>query len=59
MRATTEIEAPKTNIMIMAVKILGAAEGLRPSAVILANPPTAIINEGPKIHMAKIITSAI
>ena len=33
---TTEMAVPKMTIMIMAVKILAAAEGLRPRALMLA-----------------------
>jgi hypothetical protein len=39
----------KTREMIMAGKIFGAAEGLRPKARMAANPIAAITADGPKI----------
>lgn len=45
---------PKIKRMIMAVKILGAAEGLRPKARILAMPPAAMIMQGPMTATRKI-----
>jgi hypothetical protein len=38
----------------MAVNILGALEGLRPNALILAKLEAAKTAEGPSMHMAKI-----
>ncbi len=49
---------PKITIMIIAVKILGAAEGLRPKAAILAYPVAAMIRQGPRMANIKIRTMA-
>ena len=49
---------PKIKRMIIAVKILGAAEGFRPSAWMLANPPAARIADGPRMANAKIKSNA-
>ncbi len=57
-KATTDIAAPNITIMIMAVKILGAAEGFRPKALILAYPVAAMIRQGPKIAKMNIRTMA-
>ena len=48
----------KTKLIIIAVNILGAAEGLRPKAFILADEPKAKTKQGPKIHSPKIIIKA-
>ena len=53
-----EIAAPNMSIMIIAVKILGAAEGFLPSALMLAKPAEAMISEGPKIVRENISTKA-
>ena len=47
----------KTSEMIIAGKIFGAAEGLRPKARIAANPIVAITADGPTI--VKTITKRI
>jgi len=44
--------------MIIAVKIFGAAEGLRPSEMMLANALAAKTALGPRIHMMNIMVSA-
>ena len=59
MSATMEMAAPKIIIIAMAVKILGAAPGLRPSALMLAKPAEAIISDGPSMHIEKIRMIAI
>jgi|ETNmetMinimDraft_25_1059894.scaffolds.fasta_scaffold199857_2 hypothetical protein len=45
------IDMAKINAIIMACRIFGAAEGLRPRARILANPIAAITADGPRIVM--------
>ena len=57
-RDIIEIAVPKKTIMIMAVKILGAAAGFRPKAAMLAKPVSAMIMHGPKIANTKIRTIA-
>ena len=52
-----DIALPKITIMIIAVKILGAAEGFRPRAPILAYPVAAMIKQGPKIAKIKMRTT--
>jgi hypothetical protein len=44
----------KTREIIIAVKILGALEGLRPKALILAKLEAANTAEGPSMHKVKI-----
>lgn len=44
--------------MIIAVNILGAAEGLRPREVMLAKALAAKTAQGPNMHSVKIIVSA-
>jgi hypothetical protein len=55
------IAAASANIstIIIAVKILGAAEGFLPSAPTLALPQAANTQHGPKMHKPKIKRSAI
>ena len=53
----TEMALPKITIMIMAVKIFGAAEGLRPRALIEAYPVAAMMRLGPKMAKIKIRTT--
>ena len=48
-----EMAAANTSEIIMAVKILGAAEGLRPRAEMLENPVAAITIAAPTIQRAK------
>lgn len=45
--------------MIIAVKIFGAAEGLRPNEIMLAKALAANTAQGPIIHKVNIIVSAI
>ena len=49
----------KTKAMIMAVNILGEAEGFLPKALMLAALPKAKTNEGPRMHKPKIRTRAM
>ena len=44
----------KINKITIAVNTLGAAEGLRPKALMLANPQAAMTSAGPKTQTAKI-----
>ena len=54
-----DIAEAKMSMIIIAVKILGAEEGFRPKALMLANPEEAIIMQGPKIQKKKMrITAA-
>ncbi len=48
------MDSANTIETIMAVNIFGAAEGLRPRALILANTAAAITPQGPNMHRAKI-----
>lgn len=48
----------KESATIIAVKILEAAEGLRPNELILANALAAKTAHGPKIHAIKINVNA-
>lgn len=48
----------KTRAMIIAVKIFGALEGLRPRAWMLAKLPEANTAHGPNTHIVKIKISA-
>ena len=48
----------KTREMIIPVKILGALEGLRPRAFMLAKLESAKTAEGPRMHKPKIIIIA-
>ena len=50
------MDSANTSEIVMAVNIFGAAEGLRPRALILANTAAAITPQGPNIHRAKIRT---
>ena len=52
-----EMAVPNRTIKIIAVKILGAAEGLRPKAPIVAYPVAAMIRQGPRIAKMKIRTT--
>ncbi len=53
------MDSANTSEIVMAVKIFGAAEGLRPRAVMLANTAAAITPHGPNMHRAKIRTILI
>ncbi len=56
--AIAEIASANTIAMIIAVNILGVAEGLRPSAVMLAKALAMMTEIGPRIHRLKINTKA-
>jgi hypothetical protein len=45
--------------IIMAIKILGAADGFRPRELMLAKALAANTAHGPKMHDVKIMTRAI
>ena len=47
------MDSANTSEIVMAVKIFGAAEGLRPRAVMLANTAAAITPQGPNMHREK------
>ncbi len=49
-----EMADAKISMMIIAVKILGAEEGFRPKAAMLANPDEAMIAQGPRMQKKKI-----
>ncbi len=53
------MDSANTSEIVMAVKIFGAAEGLRPRAVMLANTAAAITPQGPNIHREKTRTILI
>lgn len=57
--AITAMATAKTIAMTMAVNILGVAEGLRPSAEMLAKALAIMTAMGPIIHRLNIKTSAI
>ena len=54
----TETAVPNKSKMTKAVNILGAAEGLRPSADMLANPPAAIMAHGPNTATVNTINNS-
>jgi hypothetical protein len=54
----TEMALPKITMRIMAVKILGAADGFLPRAPIEAYPVAAMIKHGPRIAKMNIKTTA-
>lgn len=56
--ATKAMASAKAIATIMAVKILGAAEGLRPRELMLAKALAAKTAQGPKIQDIKIMTRA-
>ena len=56
--ATIEIASAKISVIVIAVRIFGAAEGLRPSALMLDEPAAAITNAGARMQIAKIIVNA-
>lgn len=48
----------KINVIVMAVRIFGAADGFRPKAPMLENPAAAMTIAGPNMQSAKITVSA-
>jgi hypothetical protein len=57
--AITASACANTKAIIIAVNIFGALEGFRPKALMLAKLLAAYTAQGPSMHKAKIITSAI
>jgi hypothetical protein len=55
-RPIMAMDSANTSEIVMAVKIFGAAEGLRPRALMLVNATAAITPHGPNMHRAKIRT---
>jgi hypothetical protein len=57
-KATTAMPSAKINVMVMAVKIFGAADGFRPKAAMEENPVAAMTKAGPNTHREKISVNA-